>query len=811
MATFKNRFTLKVIASYVVLAAIAMGVGYVLYQEYQRLSTADTNTMNEERYFETGSLINLVYETDSFSRLALLTLEEDDFEQYVSLQDSLQQQLERLKELLVSDIQAQQLDSVQELLVEKRSNIEQLRVLKITNRGNTTLDDLLEEFKKLDNTLGRLSVETFVQNPARLSNRERAYFQSLVELINRNNQADTVQVDATVVDSMLTASRYIVNQAKQADSRARRSLEEKESQLIENDLQLSEQLRSLITQIEAEIVAQNESLASSQKASQEKTATFLKIAAIISFLVVIFFTYIVLSDFFRAERYKESLAEEKTYAESLLKSREQLMATVSHDLKTPLNTIVGYSELLEQGNLDKRNKHYVGQISDSSHYITKLVNDLLDFSKLEAGKLTVDAIPFSLENMLRKIGEAHQELFKESSVALQLNISEEIKGNTYKSDPLRLQQILNNLVGNAFKFTETGTISLSATVEALVKEEAHTIQISVSDTGPGIPRERLEDIFKEFTQIEDENSVKKEGYGLGLAISKKLATLLGGSLTVQSEVGKGTTFLLLVTLPLTENGIAQPSPSKLASATTLKAMIFDDDTAMLDMLQRLNEQLNISIETCSDGSKFDFEKVSNLDFILTDIQMPAMSGYEVLGEVKKWADIPVIAMTGNRSNNRTHYLEKGFAEVLEKPFGKARYVEALETVLGVSFAPHDPEKAIAETESTTLFDLTLLLSYMGDEAAVQPILKTFISEAKHDYKNLEASVTAEKIDEAKQHAHKMLTMTRQLQAIQVVEQLEAIEDAETSDIEFYKNQTQKLKRSLEELFSALERNMDEMS
>ncbi|MCT8339543.1 hybrid sensor histidine kinase/response regulator [Flavobacteriaceae bacterium TK19130] len=810
MATFKNRFTLKVIASYVVLAAIAMGVGYVLYQEYQRLSTADTNTMNEERYFETGSLINLVYETDSFSRLALLTLEEDDFGRYVSLQDSLQQQLERLKELLVSNIQAQQLDSVQELLVEKRSNIEQLRVLKITNRGNTTLDDLLEEFKKLDNTLGRLSVETFVQNPARLSNRERAYFQSLVELINRNNQADTVQVDATVVDSMLTASRYIVNQAKKADSRARRSLEEKESQLIENDLQLSEQLRSLITQIEAEIVTQNESLASSQKASQEKTATFLKIAAIISFLVVIFFTYIVLSDFFRAERYKESLAEEKTYAESLLKSREQLMATVSHDLKTPLNTIVGYSELLEQGNLDKRNKLYVGQISDSSHYITKLVNDLLDFSKLEAGKLTVDAIPFSLENMLRKIGEAHQELFKESSVALQLNISEEIKGNTYKSDPLRIQQILNNLVGNAFKFTERGTISLSAIAEKAFKEEAHTVKISVTDTGPGIPKERLEDIFKEFTQIEDENSVKKEGYGLGLAISKKLATLLGGSLTVQSDLGKGTTFTLQVTFPLTDNGKTQASPTKLVSSTTLKAVIFDDDTAMLDMLQRLNVQLNINIETCSDGSKFDFENVSNLDFILTDIQMPAMSGHEVLGEVKKKADIPVIAMTGNRSNNRTHYLENGFAEVLEKPFGKARYVEALETILGVSFATLDPEKAIAETESTTLFDLTLLLSYMGDEAAVQPILKTFISEAKHDFEKLEVAISSSAIDEAKQQAHKMLTMTRQLQATQVVEQLEAIEDAETSDIEFYKNQTQKLKRHLEELFSALKRNIEEI-
>src|SRR5690606_35996457 len=417
----------------------------------------------------------------------------------------------------------------------------------------------------------------------------------------------------------------------------------------------------------------------------ERTKEILKFAGILGGIVVLLFSYFILSDFFRAERFKKNLEESKNYAESLLKSREQLISTVSHDLKTPLNTISGYSELFENSTLSEKQKYYLAQITSSSHFISHLVDDLLDFSKLEAGKLPIESIPFSLENIIVDAGNAAKQQYSKKPVALEISISEAIKNKIFESDPLRIRQIINNLVGNAFKFTENGSVEIK--VEEIEKfDKTSKIKISVIDTGIGISKEKQGVIFNEFTQAGSEIAHKFGGSGLGLAISKKLTQLLDGNLKVESVLGEGSSFILTLPLKNSERVLPKINSEKPNSFGDLKAVIIDDDDAMRSLLKEIFEQMNITAEAFR--SYDDFKNIErsrnidfNLDFILTDIQMPKTDGFSVLknlknGEITSYKNQPVIAMSGSREHNRDFYFEKGFAEMLPKPFSKHELVAA---------------------------------------------------------------------------------------------------------------------------------------
>ena len=278
MATSKNKFTLKIILSYLVLGALAVLVSVFLYSEFKKY-TAETNEINgEKKFIETGTLINLVYQTDGFSRLALLTESDADFEKYMSKTDSLFRKIEEIKSLTTNDFQIKQLDSVKSLLEEKNRNIEQLRILRLTNQKDTSLDDIMKEVRKLEASIGLNSVETLYKNPSTLSKRERKIWQAYADYLNNIAVRDTSTVKSKTVDSMLTASRYIVAEAKKENSRIRESLMQKENDLIRNDLNISERLREIIASFDREITKNNNLVKEERSSSMVRTSEILKFA-----------------------------------------------------------------------------------------------------------------------------------------------------------------------------------------------------------------------------------------------------------------------------------------------------------------------------------------------------------------------------------------------------------------------------------------------------------------------------------------------------------------------------------------------------
>ncbi len=811
MATSKNKFTFKIILSYLVLGALAVLVGFFLYSEFKNFTAESTETKGEKKFIETGTLINLVYETDGFSRLALLTESDEDFEKYMAKTDSLFRKIDEIKSLTTNNFQIKQLDSVKSLLKEKNRNIEQLRILRLTNQKDTSLDDIMREVRKLEASVGLNSVESLIKNPSKLNTRERKIWQKYADYLNSDATRDTSTVKSKTVDSMLTAARYIVSEAKKENSRIRESLIQKENELIRNDLNISERLREIIASFDREIT-KNNNLEKQQRAkSMERTKEILKFAGILGGIVVLLFSYFILSDFFRAERFKKNLEESKNYAESLLKSREQLISTVSHDLKTPLNTISGYSELFENSTLSEKQKYYLAQITSSSHFISHLVDDLLDFSKLEAGKLPIESVPFSLENIIIEAGNAVKQQFPQKAVDLKFSISQEIKSKIFESDPLRIRQIINNLVGNAFKFTETGSVEIK--VEELEKfDKISKIKISVIDTGIGISEEKQQLIFNEFTQAETEIAHKFGGSGLGLAISKKLTELLGGSLIVESVLGEGSNFILTLPLKNSDRILTKTIPKEHISFGGLKAVIIDDDESMRALLQEILGQMDIASEAFDNFENFHAN--FDFDFVLTDIQMPKTDGFTVLkklknGEISSYKNQPVLAMTGSREHSRDFYLKKGFSEMLPKPFSKKQLVAVLERIFPNrrNFSKENIVDEIFKSNSADneKFDLSLLKSFLNTSQALEEVLKVFNAQTEKDLQQIKNSIAENDTKTISEIAHRMLTMFRQIRAKEVIPILEKMEDytAETVEPVEMKMDLEKLILNIRDLQNAL--------
>ena len=801
MATSKNKFTFKIILSYLVLGALSLLVGFFLFSEFEKLTSESAKSLGEKKFIETGTLINLVYEADGFSRLALLTESDRDFEKYMLKTDSLFLKIKEIKSLSTNDFQLRQLDSVKSLIIEKNQNIEQLRILGLTNKKDTSLDEIMEEVQKLEASIGLISVETLYKNPSRLSAKERSVWQSYADYLNSDPARDTSMVKSKTVDSMLTASRYIVSEAKKQNSRIRESLRQKENELILNDLKISERLREIVASFDSEITKNNNLENELRTASINRTGQILKFAGILGGTVILIFSYFILSDFFRAERFKKNLEESKNYAETLLKSREQLISTVSHDLKTPLNTISGYAELFENSTLSEKQKYYLSQITSSSHFISHLVDDLLDYSKLEAGKLPVESIPFSLENIIVEAGNAVKQVYPLKPVDLKINISDSIKGIIFESDPLRIRQILNNLVGNAFKFTDSGSVSIEVK-EVERNGQISKVEIAVIDTGIGISKEKQELIFNEFTQAETDIAHKFGGSGLGLAISKKLTQLLDGTLMVESNLGSGSRFTLTLPLQKSNRVLSKPFAQKKITFNELRAIVIDDDRTMRSLLKEILEQMNIACETFgsyedfknfnSDNEFSDTENSRSIDFILTDIQMPSTDGFSILknlknGEINSYKDQPVIAMTGSREHNREYFFKKGFAEILRKPFSKEKLVEVLELIFPDQELSSKEEKFDTQFSESNhkngKFDLQLLKSFLNTPESLTEVLDVFNSQTDIDLQHIKEAITKKDVEIIEQIAHRMLTMFRQLQAVEVIPLLEKLEGYSIENVE----------------------------
>ncbi len=384
----------------------------------------------------------------------------------------------------------------------------------------------------------------------------------------------------------------------------------------------------------------------------------------------------VSSDITDHKRAEEQLKKAKQLAEETATIKEQFLANMSHEIRTPMNGIIGLTHILLNTPLNPEQNGYMKSIKTSSDNLLVIINDILDFSKIEAGRMNFEKIPFSME----EIAENAFALFKAKADEKKLNLVAEIDPQmpaTLCGDPTRLSQILNNLIGNAIKFTEHGEVVMKISLRSK-RDQQVTLDIAIKDTGIGIPKESLDTIFDSFTQAASDTTRKFGGTGLGLTIVKRLIELQGGTIGVKSKTGEGTTFFFHLSYEITSEQSVLPKKidtENNESLSNVRILVAEDNAINQMIVKKVLKDWDIHVE-CAGNGRIAIEKLqaNHFDLVLMDIQMPEMDGYTATQKIRTeleepFRSIPIMAMTAHAvPTERQKCFDLGMNEYISKPF-----------------------------------------------------------------------------------------------------------------------------------------------
>jgi signal transduction histidine kinase/CheY-like chemotaxis protein len=405
--------------------------------------------------------------------------------------------------------------------------------------------------------------------------------------------------------------------------------------------------------------------------------TTINILLLVSLVIIILYNIIKL---FKNEKVLITLSK-RAAQDSHSKSR--FLANMSHEIRTPLNSVVGFSEQLSKSDLTIEQSDQVNAIRNSSEMLLALVNEILDFSKYEVGKINLESSPFMPLDEIMEVFNSMNVLAINKNLLLENKVSLE-KGTCLLGDRLRLKQLVMNLLTNAIKFTANGKVTLKVNLSVHGKKQA-VLKVHVEDTGIGIAAEDLEFIFDEFAQV---YSSTKQGTGLGLAICKKIVELQGGKIDVTSILGKGSIFSFEIPYELTkikdEIIIIDPSLSSKGKLTGKHILLVDDNKMNVLLAQTVLKKWNMGFDCAYDGKEaLELFKKNDYDLILTDIQMPVMGGVELTHEVRYNGDftksrIPILGITAHvMLEDREAYLKAGMNDLVLKPFLEQELIDKI--------------------------------------------------------------------------------------------------------------------------------------
>jgi signal transduction histidine kinase len=386
----------------------------------------------------------------------------------------------------------------------------------------------------------------------------------------------------------------------------------------------------------------------------------------------------------------EDYSEAKEKAEEATKLKEAFLANMSHEIRTPMNAIIGFSDMLSKGKLAEKEMEYVMTIKSAGENLLTIINDILDISKIEAGMMTFEEHTFSMNEIFKSLNVMLMGKAKEKNLELVFTCNSDVPDNLF-GDPTRLTQIIINLAGNAIKFTQKGNVQVN--VKVLKKNSNHIsycaemvendeggqentlLEFSVTDTGIGIPVDKLDHIFERFRQAESHTTRKYGGTGLGLSIAKKLVELQGGALSVKSEFNSGSVFSFCIPYKKSVKILQTPEITgkkySMEALSKINILLVEDNQLNVKLILSLFSEYNLKLQVAENGSvAIEKLKENKFDIVLMDMEMPVMNGYEaatiIRSELK--SDIPVIAMTAHAmAGERERCLSLGMNDYISKP------------------------------------------------------------------------------------------------------------------------------------------------
>ncbi|WP_343632821.1 CHASE3 domain-containing protein [Fluviicola sp.] len=493
------------------------------------------------------------------------------------------------------------------------------------------------------------------------------------------------------------------------------------------------------------------------------------------------FAIAVFEDITSVKEAENELRKAKKQAEESSELKEMFLANMSHEIRTPMNAVIGFTDLLLKRNLNEEEMGYVRIIKTSGENLLRIINDVLDISKIESGLMTFEIHPIAINGLFSSIKVMFAQKAREKNLQLTFTDDPNIPASIL-GDPTRLTQIIMNLVGNAIKFTQEGSVEVSA--KLIGREEEHIqIEFSVKDTGIGIPAEKLDTIFERFTQAEKHTTRKFGGTGLGLNIVKQLVELQGGTITVNSREGAGSEFKFLLSFSTTAE-IASVKPQKyeecdIERLRELKILLVEDSPINVKFISALFDNHDLKVDHAENG-KVAIKKMAEIsyDIILMDIEMPEMNGYEtttyIRNELK--SSVPIIAMTAHTMAGESEKcLQMGMNGYLSKPIREDLLFRTL-----IHIGLENP-KPVSEAPAN-LVDLSSLEKTMrGNKKVILETLEIFLHHLPENLEGIEQGVKENNFAMIRRNAHTMKSSVSILGINKIQTLLEEMERLATSE------------------------------
>lgn len=747
------------------LLAILLCGGMIYYIANSKKSInnqRDNIKKNEQILTLTNDLIEKINTAQSYANLYISSGNKNNLNNFNILTSDISRLNDSIIKLCDKDFNTRTLNEIGALLRKKESNIKEIGKQLNSFNPYDEIYSIIDDYQKIQNS--KATISTSIQDTIIYKTEKKNFFERLGDVFSPNNALDSiVLVSKTTIDTISqnnNETNNLLNEIQLSTDKGRKNyikqietFERKYNNLTLSDQEITKEISDLLINLHKYTLNSVIKEIRNSEIIINKNINLSIIIACIALLTILTFVFFIFYDIKKVLIARKATEEAKKRTEEIMESRHKLLLSVSHDIKSPLSSIIGYLELMQIDTKNQDDINKINSMKNSSELILSLLTNLLNFSRLDQGKESIILSEFNIAKLCDELCDMFTPLAKEKH--LSLIYENNIKENTFvKSDALKIKQIISNLLSNAIKYSKEGKIIFN------ISNNENKIIFNITDEGIGIPQDKIDEIFKPFSRV-DNNESLIEGNGFGLFVVKGLIDLLNGSIEVKSELQKGSNFKVVIPTKLSVKNENDKDITidthNIKQNKSYNILVIDDDKTLLTVIESMINKLECRCDICQSSIEFDnyLKNINNYDLILTDREMGAFNGLEVLRKIKEINNSKsVVLMTARSEYNKEVAISKGFDDYLRKPFS----IRDLATLFGFEFV-------INKKSNTSQFnnDFPELCSmFDNDDIAIENILHTFVETTSNNLVIFNEIINDNNFSDAVNLCHKMYPMFVQL-------------------------------------------------